>query len=39
MIVQYHTVREYVSNEKHPGCLCFIRDITTQLYGDYNKPF
>ena len=24
--------------EKNPGCLGYIRDYTTQLYGDYNKP-
>ena len=28
----------YVSNEKNPGCLWYIGDCTTQLYGDYNKP-
>ena len=29
----------YLSNEKNPGCLGYIGDYTTQLYGDYNKPF
>ena len=28
----------HVSNEKNPGCLVYIRDYTTQLYRDYNKP-
>ena len=28
-----------VSNEKNPGCLGYIGDYTTQLYGDYSKPF
>ena len=28
-----------VSNEKRaPGCLGYIGDYTTQLYGDYSKP-
>ena len=28
------------SNEKKaPGCLGYIRDYTTQVYVDYNKPF
>ena len=28
-----------VSNEKRdPGCLGYIGDYTTHLYGDYNKP-
>ena len=25
-----------VSNEKNPGCLGYIGDYTTQLYGDYS---
>ena len=31
----------YISCEhwKTPGCLGYIRDYTTQLYGDYDKPF
>ena len=28
----------HLSNEKNPGCLWYIGDSTTQLYGDYNKP-
>ena len=24
--------------ETNPGCLVYIGDYTTQLYGDYNKP-
>ncbi len=28
-----------VSNEKKPGWLFDIGDYTTQLHGDYNKPF
>ena len=24
--------------KKYPGCLVYIEDYTTQLYGDYNKP-
>ena len=27
-----------MSNEKNPGWLFYIRDYTTQLYRDYNKP-
>ena len=27
-----------MSNETKPGWLGYIRDYTTQLYGDYNKP-
>ena len=27
-----------MNNEKNPGCLGYIGDYTTQLYGDYNKP-
>ncbi len=27
-----------LSNEKYPGCLGYMGDYTTQLYGDYNKP-
>ena len=27
-----------LTNEKTPGCLGYIGDYTTQLYGDYNKP-
>ena len=27
-----------LSNEKKPGCLVYIRDFTTQLCRDYNKP-
>ena len=27
-----------VSNEKSPGWLGCIRDYTTQVYRDYNKP-
>ena len=27
-----------LSNEKNPGCLGYIGDYTTQLYGDYHKP-
>ena len=26
-------------NEKSPGCLGYIGDYTTQLYGDYNDPW
>ena len=31
----------HLSNETNPGCGCLgcIGDYTTQLYGDYNKPF
>ena len=35
MIFQKHQV----SNEQNPGWLEYIRDFTTQLCGDYNKPF
>ena len=28
----------HVSHEKNPGWLGYIRDYTTQLYRDYNKP-
>ncbi len=28
----------HASNEKNPGWLFYIRDYTTQLYRDYNKP-
>ncbi len=27
-----------MSDEENPGCLGYIGDSTTQLYGDYNKP-
>ena len=27
-----------MSNEKNPGCLGYIGDYTTQLYGDCDKP-
>ena len=27
-----------MSNEKQPGCLGYIGDYTTQIYGDYSKP-
>ena len=27
-----------LKNEKKSGCLRYIGDYTTQLYGDYNKP-
>ena len=27
-----------MSHEKNPGWLGYIRDYTTQLYRDYNKP-
>ena len=27
-----------MSNEQNPGWLDYIRDYTTQLYRDYNKP-
>ena len=27
----------HMSNEKTPGCLVYIGDYTTQLYGGYNK--
>ena len=27
-----------LSHEKNPGWLFYIRDYTTQLYRDYNKP-
>ena len=30
--------QEQLSNEKNPGCLWYIGDYTTQLYGDCNKP-
>ena len=29
---------DQLSNEKNPRWLFYIRDYTTQLYGDYNKP-
>ena len=32
------TKAAHVSNEKKPGWLGYIRDYTTQLYRDYNKP-
>ena len=25
--------------KRAPGCLGYIKESTTQLYGDYNKPF
>jgi len=28
----------HLSHEKFPGCLGYIGDYTTHLYGDYNKP-
>ena len=28
----------YMSHEKNPGWLGYIRDYTTQLYRDYNEP-
>ena len=28
----------HLSHEKNPGWLFYIRDYTTQLYRDYNKP-
>ena len=28
-----------LSNEQTPGCLGYIEDYTTQLYGGYSKPF
>ena len=28
----------HLSNEKNPGCLGYIRDYTTQVYRDYDKP-
>ena len=33
-----HPIKVHLSNDKNPGCLGFIGDYTTQLYGDYNKP-
>ena len=37
---QYSNIESIVqlSHEKNPGWLGYIRDSTTQLYGDYNKP-
>ena len=29
----------HLNNEKNLRCLGCIGDYTTQLYGDYNKPF
>ena len=31
-------INQKVSNEKNPGWLGNIRDYTTQVYRDYNKP-
>ena len=31
----YNDPENYPNN---PGCLGYIRDYTTQLYRDYNKP-
>ena len=28
----------HMSNAKYPGCLGYIGDYTTQLYGDFNEP-
>ncbi len=33
-----HFNRPQLSNEKNPGCLLYIRDYTTQLYWNFNKP-
>ncbi len=27
-----------MSNEKKTGCLGYVRDYTTQFFGDYNQP-
>ena len=36
---RWHSPKETRSSEKRaPGWLGYIRDYTTQLYGDYNKP-
>ena len=31
-------LNSHLSNEKNLGWLGYIRDYTTQLYRDYNKP-
>ena len=33
------TVNDHMSSVQNPGWLFDIGDYTTQLYGDYNKPF
>ena len=27
-----------LSSNQNPGSLLYVRDFTTQVYGDYNKP-
>ncbi len=33
------SAQTHLSNEKNPGCFWYIRDYTTQLHRDYNKPW
>ena len=37
--IRFQAAYEQLSNERNPGCFGYIGDYTTQLYGDYNKPF
>ena len=38
IFIYFYIYTQILSNEEKPGCSGFIRDYTTQMYGDYNKP-